>query len=387
MLSRGGLQKLSNSLHTSSVQVKNLYVDGVLIVNGQEITGSLNQGGDTSVVDTSVVEAELEDHDVRLIDHGTRLIVTEEAVSRAISGLQIIETGSVDHELRLIDHEIRLLANEASLVDHETRLVATENITTVRVTRSEIAGVVPASGGVANITFKTKATFEDDVSVTGQATFEDDVIVTGDKITCKEIVGTVFAPYTQETVKFPSVNHFTGFSHFTDIAVGALSRGLWYNSGNMNTQEIKAVGIFNFASTNWTTPTGWWFAANGALYTTNFFALQGYSTWSDDRIKSRTKSITNATDTLSKLMPVTYEKHHDFRVPEGVEDSDLTGVEHHTESGFEAQAVRAIPELNHLVSQSLNEVNDLYALDYNQLIPFLVKSIQELKARIEVLEN
>ena len=42
------------------------------------------------------------------------------------------------------------------------------------------------------------------------------------------------------------------------------------------------------------------------------------------------RDISNATDTLMKLKPVKYEKHPNLIVPEGVEDTDLSGVEHYT---------------------------------------------------------
>lgn len=109
-------------------------------------------------------------------------------------------------------------------------------------------------------------------------------------------------------------------------------------------------------------------------------SFHGYS---DDRIKSRTADISNATEMLLKLKPVKYEKHINLKVDIGVEDTDLSGVEHETEMGFNAQDVQKIPELAFIVK----EHNDLLSLNYMNLISVLTKSIQELNERIKILEN
>lgn len=112
--------------------------------------------------------------------------------------------------------------------------------------------------------------------------------------------------------------------------------------------------------------------------------------FSDDRVKSRTTPITSALNTLRATTPVTYLKHVDHLVPIGVEDSDLTGVKTMLESGFEAQQIQQIPALAHLVHNYDNlqlPVADLLGLNYTGLIPYLVKAIQELEARVIALET
>lgn len=107
--------------------------------------------------------------------------------------------------------------------------------------------------------------------------------------------------------------------------------------------------------------------------------------YSDDRIKSHSVDISNATEILMKLKPIKYQKHISLRVPIGVEDTDLSSVPHVTETGFNAQDVQNIPELSFLVNH--NETNDLLSLNYTDLIAFLTKSVQELNERIKILEN
>ena len=122
---------------------------------------------------------------------------------------------------------------------------------------------------------------------------------------------------------------------------------------------------------------------------------------SDDRLKFNEKFITNATDTLMKLRPQTYDKQvylsHDF-------DTALQRRKY--EAGLIAQEVfYDIPELRHLVevpptATNLQEhitsskdpaIDPDYSnwgdqpakLDYIQLIPYIVQSIQEIAANRE----
>ena len=128
---------------------------------------------------------------------------------------------------------------------------------------------------------------------------------------------------------------------------------------------------------------------------------------SDDRIKNNEKVIENATETLLKLKPQTYEKY---------EKMDCTGP-YTTESGLIAQQVwYAAPELRHCVllgrDEEGNEVvpdemdlsdvdvandpdysnhgwssTEHSAINYNSFIAYLIKSNQELHERLTVLEN
>ena len=125
---------------------------------------------------------------------------------------------------------------------------------------------------------------------------------------------------------------------------------------------------------------------------------------SDDRLKSEEELITNATDTLLKLNPQKYKKAYTLREDESREPF--------TESGLMAQDVwYDAPELRHLVhlGADANPVDtkpeapvdgdiqqdpdysswgtETAALNYDGLIAYLIKSNQELHARIQALEN
>ena len=142
--------------------------------------------------------------------------------------------------------------------------------------------------------------------------------------------------------------------------------------------------------------------------------VKNYAVYSDDRLKTNEEYITNATDTLMKLKPQVYDKHEEINV---ILDNPIR------EAGLMAQDIYYdAPELRYLVSvrnkgidagpvnipQERPFIDDDPTNDpdysewgtasagvaYIQLIPYLIKSNQELKlkndaleARIAALEN
>jgi hypothetical protein len=120
---------------------------------------------------------------------------------------------------------------------------------------------------------------------------------------------------------------------------------------------------------------------------------------SDDRLKSQEKYIENAVETLSKLRPQTYMKR--LRL-----DGDSTSERF--QAGLIAQEIYYdCPELKHLVfiapgatPSETKEISDdptvdpdysdwgdePSAVNYTELIPYLIKAVQELKADIELLK-
>ena len=149
----------------------------------------------------------------------------------------------------------------------------------------------------------------------------------------------------------------------------------------------------------------------GDIQASSTVRANGVVLTSDDRIKENEKLIVNATETLSKLTPQTYDKY---------ENMDLSGSST-IESGLIAQEVYYnAPELRHLINlgkeldASGNEYTptpeemDLSGVDiandpdygshgwskteqsglhYQGLIPYLIKSNQEMAERLAALEN
>ena len=142
--------------------------------------------------------------------------------------------------------------------------------------------------------------------------------------------------------------------------------------------------------------------------------VKNYAAYSDDRLKTNEEYITNATDTLMKLKPQIYDKHDEINV---ISDNPIR------EAGLIAQDIYYdAPELRYLVSarnkgidaEPVNIPQERPFIDddptndpdysgwgtasagvaYIQLVPYLIKSNQELKlkndaleARIAALEN
>jgi hypothetical protein len=131
------------------------------------------------------------------------------------------------------------------------------------------------------------------------------------------------------------------------------------------------------------------------------------TTLSDDRIKDNEVYIENATDTLLKLKPQIYDKKLIWNISKLGESSNVNVVR---ESGLITQDVwYDTPELRHLVHLGKDAEpgedkpvtdndptidpdytswgDNVSLLDYTGLIPYLIKSNQELYAEIQTLKS
>lgn len=136
--------------------------------------------------------------------------------------------------------------------------------------------------------------------------------------------------------------------------------------------------------------------AEGHIISKTFLIVANGSNFtSDDRFKTQEQSVENATETLMKLKPKTYMKHTDYEVSEDNEDPvdlDASGnkISQRKETGLIAQEVLTqVPELEHIVGEhwDLEKEKFILNMDYIQIIPYLIKSNQELNQRIIELEN
>jgi hypothetical protein len=130
----------------------------------------------------------------------------------------------------------------------------------------------------------------------------------------------------------------------------------------------------------------------------------GSGLFSDDRLKSEEELITNATDTLLKLSPQKYLKRRTLREDETRDPLIETGLiaqdiwydapelRHLVYLGADASPVDTKPEAP--VDGDIQQDPDYSSwgpneacVNYDGLIAYLIKSNQELHARIQVLEN
>ena len=131
-----------------------------------------------------------------------------------------------------------------------------------------------------------------------------------------------------------------------------------------NNNEPK---LFSAASTQFL------FATNGYAYGTLWVDT------SDRRLKKNIEPLNNALDTLKKLNPVHYEKRYTETMVCDEECKEEKCYQH--EDGFIAQEVQEIPELAHAVSHP--ESTDMLGLNYNSILAYCVKAVQEQQTIIE----
>jgi hypothetical protein len=111
----------------------------------------------------------------------------------------------------------------------------------------------------------------------------------------------------------------------------------------------------------------------------DFFAsanIIGFATMpSDERLKKNVKNLENSLDIIEQLRPVSYTWK------EGMGRGD--------DFGLIAQEVEKIlPELIHETDLIFQNSDETYkTLSYERLVPFLIKSIQELNNKIKELEK
>ena len=117
-----------------------------------------------------------------------------------------------------------------------------------------------------------------------------------------------------------------------------------------------------------------------------------WTTLSDDRYKSRTVDCT--ADALSLIQQVRvreFKEHVHLRVEEGVEDTDLSGVEYYHKVGVVAQELEKIPGLEWLVKEFTDgiihgDTNPTKAVSYDMLNIYLLRAVQQLADRVAALE-
>ena len=104
-----------------------------------------------------------------------------------------------------------------------------------------------------------------------------------------------------------------------------------------------------------------------------------FSAASDERIKTDWVNITNAVNKIDTLTKVGKYKRKKYD-KENNQITDPTSTKEHY--GLSAQEIEAI--LPELISE---DVNGIKGMSYTELVPLLIKAIQELSARVKTLEG
>jgi Chaperone of endosialidase/Head domain of trimeric autotransporter adhesin len=122
---------------------------------------------------------------------------------------------------------------------------------------------------------------------------------------------------------------------------------------------------------------------NSATATEGHGRAQSWTTYSDSRIKTEQRPLAYGLSEIMRLQPRAYTQHSGCVENGTFKCADETGGSAQT-IGFIAQEVeQVIPEA---VQKPADPANQLYGMDYEKLIPVLVKATQELKSENDTLK-
>ena len=183
----------------------------------------------------------------------------------------------------------------------------------------------------------------------------------------------------------------TNYAQFSNTLITHYSR-LYSAPGTSQTAstpnfESRAQGSGNGVvqyHMSFTNSTG---SVNGRITTNNFGTT--YATTSDYRVKEDLQEMEDATSRLLQLKPINFKWVGSEDRTDGFLAHEVKEIVHDAVVG-EKDATETVVEI--VVDEEGNEtevtkvVDSLQALDQAKLVPLLVKTIQELEARIRVLE-
>jgi cytoskeletal protein CcmA (bactofilin family) len=162
--------------------------------------------------------------------------------------------------------------------------------------------------------------------------------------------------------------------------------------GNNGSQKMNIVaGTSNTSIIN-ETNTELKFGVNETAYftiNTSGVMAGDFNDTSDRNLKENIESISASTDIVKQLRAVTFDWKEITHKND--KDEDIVVPARRNKAGFIAQEVQAIPGLEHAVTGTPyvdgNQPTESLSLDTLPLLAHAIKTIQELEARITILEN
>jgi len=106
------------------------------------------------------------------------------------------------------------------------------------------------------------------------------------------------------------------------------------------------------------------------------YVVNGVTTGSDEKIKKDVIDCCHGLETVIKLRPVEYKYNDDY-----------SGGDDKLHMGLIANEVDTIFNNDTKQYKFINKESEIMGLNYSELIPILIKAIQELNKKIEILEN
>lgn len=174
----------------------------------------------------------------------------------------------------------------------------------------------------------------------------------------------------------PSYIYFRDFTGSGDIRGGIYFQDQSFDTAGTNMQlKVMSNGGAIITSIN--------MQRDGNVY--NYNNSTAWATTSDVRVKENINTITNALNTIIALNPVTFDYKQNFADKNNWdEDRKLNNI------GFIAQEFETVfPKFTHSKEEIIGDtlIEDFKTIDTGHLVPYLVKAIQELTARVQELEN
>ena len=122
---------------------------------------------------------------------------------------------------------------------------------------------------------------------------------------------------------------------------------------------------------------------DGNVY--NYNNSTAWATTSDIRVKENINTISNALNTITALNPVVFDYKQNFADKNSWDEAKkLNNI------GFIAQEFETVfPKYVHSSENTIGDqtIEDFKTIDTGHLVPYLVKAIQELSAKVTALET
>jgi hypothetical protein len=195
---------------------------------------------------------------------------------------------------------------------------------------------------------------------------------------------------------------------------GANSTGIWgYNYGagfGVQANSENGAGVFASSTNNYGIYAATTNATYSAYFNRSIFVNGSVFTPSDQKLKQNIQDVASAMDIINQLHPKTYDYRQDdsyklMKLSQGTHygliaqdiEKILPNLVKDTkfESSLEASATKPSPDgKSELQQNTKSETIDFKAVNYTELIPIMIKGMQEMQAkideqqrRIEELEN
>jgi len=204
-------------------------------------------------------------------------------------------------------------------------------------------------------------------------------------------------------------NVIVGANAGTALTTGAQNTILGRAAGDVLTTGTNNVIIGNNADPSANSGTNQVIVGEGTTGTANnqvrlgnssissFHCQTSLTVDSDERIKTEVTTSQLGLDFVNALRPVTYKKIHPADWPEEIRDARFAGDEPAERGEFDSDAIQhgliaqevetALGALPEGFSGHVIEPSGKQGIQYERLVMPLIKAVQELTARIEVLEN